>query len=38
MDSFSKSVIKSVFEGGEGCIRGGTLERESESGVWVPVD
>ena len=38
MDSFNKLVIRSVFEGGEGCIRDGTLERESESGVWVPVD
>lgn len=31
-------VIRSVFEGGEGVISGGTEERSRERGVWVPFD
>ena len=31
-------VIRSVFEGGEGIIRGGTSERSRERGVRVPFD
>lgn len=30
--------MRSVFDGGEGVIRGGRAERSRESGVWVPFD
>jgi hypothetical protein len=31
-------VIRRVFEGGEGVMSGGRLERSRERGVWVPFD
>lgn len=30
------TVMRSVFDGGEGVINGGRADRSSESGVWVP--
>lgn len=33
-----RTVMRRVFEGGEGVINGGREERSSDSGVWVPFD
>lgn len=33
-----RTVMRSVFDGGEGVINGGRAERSRESGVWVPLD
>ena len=33
-----QTVIRRVFEGGEGVIRGGKSERSSDSGLFVPDD
>ena len=38
MASLKRLVTSKVFEGGEGCVRGGMLESERERGVWVPPD
>lgn len=32
------TVMRSVFDGGEGVISGGRAERSRESGVWVASD
>lgn len=32
------TVMRRVFDGGEGVIKGGREERSRERGVWVPFD
>ena len=32
------TVMRRVFDGGEGVTKGGRAERSRESGVWVPLD